>query len=340
MRDRDRALLLLLLAATAATDADPDHRSGILTRVASRATGAMVDIVDPDAIIDRVDVNALLDRVDVDALLDRVDVNALLDRVDVNALMDRVDVEAIVDRIDVKDLVDRAGISDIVRESTGEFAGSAVDVARRQLVALDEIIGRTLYGLTGRDAAARPQAPPDLEAGVGVDEQGRGQVTGHYAGPASRFLAFLADWLAAWGVFVLMAAGLAFAVEFFSGADLSDTWTSSLVGGALLVLWYLTYMAGGLALAGRTFGMGVIGLRVVTRQGKPISGRQALIRTLVFPFSLLFFGLGFLGILFSPERRSLHDAAAGTVVVYDWGDRPAEMPAPLTNWINRRTEEE
>ena len=153
-------MLLLLLAATAATDGDPDHRSGILTRVASRATGAMVDIVDPDAIIDRVDVNALLDRVDVDALLERVDVNALLDRVDVNALMDRVDVEAIVDRIDVKDLVDRAGISDIVRESTGELAGSTLDVARRQLVALDAIVGRALYGLTGRDAAARPQAPP------------------------------------------------------------------------------------------------------------------------------------------------------------------------------------
>lgn len=291
----------------------------------------MVDIVDPDAIMDRVDVNALLDRVDP---------NALLDRVDVNALMERVDVEAIVDRIDVKDLVDRAGISDIVRESTGELAGSAADVARRQLVALDEVAGRSIYRLTGRDPASRPQAPPDLEAGAGVDEGGRGQVTGHYAGPVSRLLAFLIDWLIAWAVFLLMAAGLTFGIELLSGADLSGSWTGSLAGAALLTVWYFTYMALGLALAGRTLGMAAIGLRVVARQGDPIGGRQAVIRTLVFPFSFLVFGLGFLGILFSSERRSLHDAAAGTVVVYDWGDRPAEMPAPLTNWLNRHAGEE
>jgi hypothetical protein len=53
MRDRDYALLLLLLAASAA-----GNSSGVLTRFASWATGAVVDIVDPDAIIHPVDVNA------------------------------------------------------------------------------------------------------------------------------------------------------------------------------------------------------------------------------------------------------------------------------------------
>jgi uncharacterized RDD family membrane protein YckC len=99
-------------------------------------------------------------------------------------------------------------------------------------------------------------------------------------------------------------------------------------------------MAAGLAFVGRTVGMSVLGLRVVTRQGDTLSGRQSIVRTLVFPISFLIFGLGFLGILFSPERRSLHDAAAGSVVVYDWGDRPAEMPSPITKWIARRTPEE
>ena len=59
MRVRDYALLLLLLAASAAGNSRGDRESsGILTRFASRATGAVVDIVDPDAIIHPVDVNA------------------------------------------------------------------------------------------------------------------------------------------------------------------------------------------------------------------------------------------------------------------------------------------
>jgi hypothetical protein len=86
--------------------------------------------------------------------------------------------------------------------------------------------------------------------------------------------------------------------------------------------------------------MGIIGIAVLNGEGATISGRNALIRTLVFPFSFLVFGLGFLGIVISPTRRALHDAAAGTVVVYDWGDRPAEMNAPLTKWVNRHSEDD
>ena len=59
-------------------------------------------------------------------------------------------------------------------------------------------------------------------------------------------------------------------------------------------------------------------------------------RVLVLPISLASFGLGLVGIVIGKERRALHDVAAGTVVVYDWGDRPAEMPAPLTRWLNRQ----
>jgi hypothetical protein len=59
--------------------------------------------------------------------------------------------------------VERAGIPDIVRESTGELAGSLMDVFRRQLVALDAITGRFIYRLTTRDPASRPRAPASLQ---------------------------------------------------------------------------------------------------------------------------------------------------------------------------------
>lgn len=348
VRDRDLALLLLLLAATAVGEGDDEHSNGILSRVAARATGAVVDIVDPDAVLEKVDVNAIVQRVDVDALvrrvdvnalMDRVDVNGLLDRVDVNRLMDRVDVEAIVDRVDVEDLVNRAGIADIVRESTGALAGSAVDVGRRQLVALDSIVGRTAFQLTRRDPDERPTAPPALDAGREIDETGRGQVTGNYAGPVSRLLAFGADAFFIWAAFTLTVIGVAFVVELFSSIESTGSVVQSVLGLLLFAIWAFVYFWASLALAGKTFGMNIVGISVVARDGEPLTARAATRRTLVFPFSFVLF-LGFLGILFNPERRALHDAAGGTAVVYDWGDRPAEMPAPITRWVQVHSTEE
>ena len=331
---------------------------GLFSRVFSRATGVVVDAVDPDTIIDNVDVNALMERVDVNALLDRVDpqvildnvdvnslmdrvdVDALLDRVDVDALMSRVDIDAILDRVDVQELTDRAGIPDIVRESTGALAGSAMDVVRRQIVAIDQIVGSSTYRLIGRDPGERPKGPPELETATGIDEEGRGQMTGHYAGAVSRLAAFAIDSLVVWASLLLFLMGTTFVFDVIFHIEIGTAWEHSIIGVALAALWAYSYHVIGLALAGRTIGMGVIGLMVTTRAGTPISGRQALVRTLVFPFSFLIFGLGFLGIITSPERRAMHDGAAGTVVVYDWGDRPAEMPAPLTNWVNRHMEDE
>jgi len=331
---------------------------GLFSRVFSRATGVVVDAVDPDTIIDNVDVNALMERVDVNALLDRVDpqvlldhvdvnalmdrvdVDALLDRVDVDALMNRVDIDALLDRVDVKELTDRAGIPDIVRESTGALAGSAMDVVRRQIVAIDQIIGNSTYRLTNRDPIDRPKGPPNLEKATGVDEEGRGQMTGHYAGAVSRLAAFAIDSAIVWISYLLFLMGITFIFDVVFNVELGTAWEHSVIGVALAAMWAFSYHVVGLSLAGRTIGMGVIGLMVLTRDGAAVTGRQALVRTLIFPFSFLIFGLGFLGIITSPERRAMHDGAAGTVVVYDWGDRPAEMPAPLTAWVGRHMEDD
>ena len=367
MSDRHLPLLVLLIAAAATPNGDPQKRDGFLSRLASQATGAVVDIVDPEKIVEQIDVNALMERVDinelldrvdvnelmervdinellsrvdVDELMDRVDVNTLLDRVDVNHLMDRIDVNHLMDRVDVKKLTDRAGIPDIVAESTGALAGSAMDVVRRQIVSLDQIVGRFTYQLTGRDPQTRPVAPPLLEGKGGIAKDGRGQVTGHYAGPVSRLAAFVLDSVFVWLAFILFVFGLDVVVNLVFGVDISVTWQQTVLGVFLFVSWAFLYFWVGFALAGKTFGMGVVGIGVLNRQGTTIPGKNAFIRTLVFPFSFLVFGLGFLGIFTSPTRRAMHDAAAGTVVVYDWGDRPAEMNAPLTKWVNRHSDDD
>ncbi len=336
MSSTERHHLLALLALLAAEPTD----SGVLSRVASRATGAVVGIVDVDALLEEVDVDALLARVDINALLERVDIDRLLERVDLNDLLEGIDIDRVMAQVDVKDLAERAGIPDIVRESTGALAGSAIDVFRRQVVALDTVIGAAAYRLTGRKPASRPVSPPTLDVSAEVGPKGRIQVDGHYAGPLSRLVAFLIDVAVIWIVWVLSTAGVAFIANLFFSVESTGSATLGLVGLAFLALWAFLYMSISLAIAGRTIGMGIIGVRVVDRPGGPLRGRHALVRTLVFPFSFLFFGLGFLGVFTSPQRRTLHDAAAGTVVVYDWGDRPAEMPAPLTQWVTRKVDEE
>lgn len=327
--DHAHLVALLLLLAN-------DERDGMINRVATRATGAVVGMVDVDAIIDEVDVNALLERIDVNALLEQVDVDRLIERVDLDAVLDRVDIDGLMDRIDVRALAERAGIPDLVRESTGELAGSAVDVLRRQVVGLDAIVGGGAYRLTGRDPTERPAAPAELDAASSAGPKGRGQVTGHYAGPVSRLAAFLVDVVVVWGSWLLFGAGVAFIAALFFRVERQPSATIGALGILTLLVWGFFYLAASLAIAGRTLGMGLVGIRVVERGGGPLGSRAAFIRTLVFPFSFLILGLGFVGIFTSPERRTMHDAAAGSVMVYDWGDRPAEMPAPLTSWMMRR----
>lgn len=345
---RERQLLLVLLMLAQAGSDDYGSQAGLFSRLTSRATGVVVDAVEPDSIVekvdvnallDRVDVNELLDRVDVDRLLDRVDVNELLDRVDVDALMDRVDVDRLMDRVDVQELVDRAGISDIVRESTGALAGSALDVFRRQVVAVDVVVGNATYRAIGRSPADRPNAPEGLEASWGVDEGGRGQISGHFAGPISRLLAYVLDVAFLWLGYILIGLGFTFVMGFFTAVDTtSPAW--QVVALLVLSTWAFLYHWTLYSIAGKTAGMAVVGIRVLGRDGTVLSGGHAAVRTLVLPISILIFGLGLLGIFVSPQRRTLHDAAAGSVVVYDWGDRPAEMPAPVTSWVNKRIDEE
>ena len=78
-------------------------------------------------------------------------------------------------------------------------------------------------------------------------------------------------------------------------------------------------------IGGKTFGMALLGLRVVRRDGGMAGPRRAVVRTLVFPLSFLLCGLGFTGILLGNQRRALHDLIARTAVVYAWDARTAHL---------------
>jgi uncharacterized RDD family membrane protein YckC len=78
--------------------------------------------------------------------------------------------------------------------------------------------------------------------------------------------------------------------------------------------------------------MGVVGIKVVGKEGRPVSPGHAAVRALLLPFSVASV-VGVLGVVLDAKQRALHDLAAKTAVVYDWGDRPAELPTPLSQWL-------
>lgn len=69
-------------------------------------------------------------------------------------------------------------------------------------------------------------------------------------------------------------------------------------------------------LRGTTVGGIVCGLRVARLDGRPIDWPTAIVRALSSFLSAIVVGLGFIWVVFDPERQSWHDKIAGTVVVY------------------------
>jgi uncharacterized RDD family membrane protein YckC len=159
--------------------------------------------------------------------------------------------------------------------------------------------------------------PPRQAAGSVSDQ-------GNYAGSVSRFLGYAVDLGASTAVFTLAMAGVAFVIQVVTSHRVTWTRSDTLVA-VLFVLWQFFYFGYSWAVASRSFGMYVLGLRVVRADGTEITPRQGVVRALVFPLSFLLLGLGFLGILVQRERRALHDLIAGTAVVYAWDARAARL---------------
>jgi uncharacterized RDD family membrane protein YckC len=147
---------------------------------------------------------------------------------------------------------------------------------------------------------------------------------GHYAGVVSRLGAFVIDLAAAATLFALGAGVVEYIVSALIGheAKLSHAPIISMIA---LVAWWVLYCAYPLAVAGRTFGMAALGLRVVGVDGSDHDVGRAVLRVLVFPLSFVLFGLGFLLILLRKDRRALHDLIGRAAVVYAWDARAARL---------------
>jgi uncharacterized RDD family membrane protein YckC len=154
---------------------------------------------------------------------------------------------------------------------------------------------------------------------------------GDYAGAISRLAAFAADVGASWGLYTAGAALLTLASQVFTAKTVAIT-HHQIPALIALVVWEFLYFSYTWTVSGKTIGMAVLGLQVVTAAGSPISRRQAVLRTVALPLSIALFPIALPGVLFQRERRTLHDFIAGTAVVYAWDARAARL-----RWMSRTT---
>ncbi len=161
---------------------------------------------------------------------------------------------------------------------------------------------------------------------------------GYYAGFISRFVAFIIDMLIinvsvlaiTWFVsvtieiFNLQAFYNVFSILLPGASSTFEQLLSQLTAGFFISLVIATYFIFFWVLAGYTPGKALMGVRIITTDGRKISFSRALLRYLAYFLSAVLFFLGFLWIFVDRRRQGWHDKIANTYVIYTWAAKPDE----------------
>jgi uncharacterized RDD family membrane protein YckC len=165
-----------------------------------------------------------------------------------------------------------------------------------------------------------------------------GTLQGYYAGFTSRAVAIIIDFaiitvisgvvIGAMSIFFDLRSIQRFIQwvnSFLPGFDqVFVALTGPLFAGLLYLVFLYLYFVFFFSTTGQTVGKAIMGLRVVTTDGKRMGVRRSFLRTLCYTLSLAPLGLGFLWVLGEDRRRAWHDKIAHTYVLYVWDARYEE----------------
>ena len=129
-----------------------------------------------------------------------------------------------------------------------------------------------------------------------------------YQGFWIRALAYFIDVIALYIGFIVVLALIGELGNYYATSDLT-------VHDAYFVLFSVLYDIILVGAFGATFGKYVVGIRIVQCDGSRVGYWRAAGRHFASCLSGLFFGIGYLMVAFSNDKRALHDLIAGTVVV-------------------------
>lgn len=161
---------------------------------------------------------------------------------------------------------------------------------------------------------------------------------GQYAGFISRLIAFGID-IAIISITLLVMTWLVNAVLQIFGLDEitgMERAQKLALSGVFALLFSASYFIFFWTLAGQTPGKTLMGLRIVTMDGHPLSFGRSVRRFLGYILSIFAMWIGFLWILLDNRRQGWHDKIAGTFVIYAWDARAASY---LADWYQRKQEE-
>jgi uncharacterized RDD family membrane protein YckC len=150
-----------------------------------------------------------------------------------------------------------------------------------------------------------------------------------YAGFVSRAVAFSIDTLIALLGTTIGYQVVRVALDALGVSDLrsGDGGLAALGYLFALPIAFVAYCAGFWALMGRTPGMLLLGLRVVTMHGERPGVGRSVIRALAYWVSAIFL-IGFAWIAVDRRSQGFHDKLARTFVVYDWRPTRAARRSP------------
>lgn len=297
-------------------------------------------------VVHNLDVDDIVERVDVNALLDRVDLDGLIEKIDLNRVLDRVDVDRILDRVDVDKVIDRSNLGEIVARSTSGVLTHLLDAVRTQTIRADQAVQgwgrlscfRALCGIGApRNLPPKPhgfcsktkeqlsQPCPSRTSKLALAVQGRS------AGFISRSLAFVIDQCIVVGSYTVFALFVVFVMGLILERleqeirDIITQWEGwAPLAALVLVGWKILYDFCSLAAVGRTIGKALLGLLVVTANGKRLPVQQALLRSLATSIPVIVVMLSWLGLL-RKDRRQVQDLICCTTVVYAWDTRQFQL---------------
>jgi len=177
-------------------------------------------------------------------------------------------------------------------------------------------------------------------------------LVGHYAGFATRLMAFIIDSL-------VISAVLVFLTWFVNSTLLVlqtqnilaylSRWlprintiiaflTSPVMAGIYTFLVIIPYYVFFWTIAGQTIGKAVMGIKIFPIDGGKMTLSRSILRYFGYYISGLPLGLGFLWTLVSDRRAAWHDQISGTCVVHVWDARPDEafLVVATEQMVNQR----
>jgi uncharacterized RDD family membrane protein YckC len=233
-----------------------------------------------------------------------------------------------LDRVDIDRVIARSNIDQIIaRSSSGVFTGIFVTF-RNRIAKWDQQCQRfgrlaccrkrLLPPRPGENVALSKSEWPDSQRDFGLAIQDR------YSGSLTRFLAGFTDYILLATLFAIFASLTSIIAEKIAGDD--DFWDDQFLDWfvpLIFLIFVLAYVLFSWLIVGRTIGMAMLGLLVVSSTGHRIGFCQAIVRAVLQPLNTLFFGY-VLGLI-RRDGRQWNDLITGTGFVYSWDARLASL---------------